>query len=569
MDLILKEFRMSLKLTKTKLSLSIGVALCTLYMPLAHSATFIMEKNGENFAIDGSNGEKEGQQLKLWETDTSASNQQWVQINQGDGYYSYKKFGTDVCWDGGNGGSKKQAVTLESCDSADMNQHWKKISIAGASSTYRFEKRNTSGYSIDSQDDAENGQLMHLWSSSDSNVNQQWVLTNVNDIGSTSATTTTSTKSSKGIDSSTGYADNYYLTKKEMTLDFDKVSWSTIEVSSANELKEALSVASPGDKIVIKAGTYKGNFKLTEGGSKSKPIWIVGESASNMPILDGKDYKNNTTLAIDGNDAGGIGYVYIQNVKVTNARTGIAIDQADYVTIDDVEVYKVGQSGIHLRDGSEYSIVKNSYIHDTGLYNVKYGEGVYIGSDYTKWPGGSGSSEYDPAVDYAQILNNKIGPNVTAEHIDVKEGSSHAYIIGNIFDAKGMNDIVNGGLSFIDFKGNYTECAYNIGDQNSNEYFENAFEINKKQSGWGKNNNIHHNTVTFDETYYNKSNKSVTINSLPLGENGKTKKVNTTEDIQREQWVVKNNVDSTNKVSSNIRTPEDKDRMYDGDVTEY
>jgi len=282
-----------------------------------------------------------------------------------------------------------------------------------------------------------------------------------------------------------------------------------------------------------------------------------------MPILDGDDYNNSTTLAIDGEDAGGIGYIYVESIKVSNARTGISVDQADYVTIDNVEVYDIGQSAIHLRDGSKYNIVKDSYIHDTGLYNVKYGEGVYIGSDYTKWPGGSSSSEYEPAVDYAQILNNIIGPNVTAEHIDIKEGSSYAYVIGNTFDAEGMNDIINGGLSFIDFKGNYAEAAYNTGDQNDNEYFENAFEINEKSSGWGAYNNIHNNRVTFDDDYYDDSKVSVTI-TLPLGSGGNANSVSTTDDIKPTHWVVKNNVDTTNTVSDNTRITEDEDKMYSG-----
>jgi len=546
---------MSLKLTKTQLSLSIGIAIFTLYMPLANSATFVMKKNDQPFSIDGNNGAREGQQLYIWKTDTSNENQQWVQIDQGNGYYSYKKYGTDVCWDGGDGGSKGQAVTLEVCDSDDMNQHWEKVKVRSGSDIYRFEKRNASGYSIDGDNGGENGQVMYLWSSSDSNVNQQWELTNINDTDSGN----TGTTSSQGIDSSTGYADNYTLTGKEMTLNFDNVSWNTIKVKTANELEDALSDASEGDKIVIASGTYVGNFKLTEGGSKNKPIWIVGEDTSNMPILDGDDHDSDIALSIDGENEGGIGYIYIQNIKVTNARTGIAIDQADYITVDDVEVYGVGQAGIHLRDGSKYNIVKNSYIHDTGLYNVKYGEGVYIGSDYTKWPGGSSSSEYDPAVDYAQILNNKIGPNVTAEHIDIKEGSSYAYIIGNTFDAKGMNDIINGGLSFIDFKGNYAECAYNVGDQNDNEYFENAFEINEKYNSWGAYNSIHDNTVTFDDEYYDDSKVSVTI-ELTLD----SKQVTTEEDIKPEHWVVKNNVDGTNTAFDNVRDPEDEDKMYTG-----
>ena len=173
---------MSLKLTKTTLSLSIGVALCSLYMPIANAATFVMEKNNQNYAIDGNNGAKEGQQLYMWKTDASNVNQQWVQLDQGDGYYSYKKNGTSLCWDGGDGGAKGQAVTLEDCDSSDKNQHWKKVKVTSGTEIYRFEKRNSSGYSIDGGNKGKNGQVMYLWSSNSGNVNQQWELTNLNDV---------------------------------------------------------------------------------------------------------------------------------------------------------------------------------------------------------------------------------------------------------------------------------------------------------------------------------------------------------------------------------------------------
>lgn len=370
----------------------------------------------------------------------------------------------------------------------------------------------------------------------------------------------------EGIESSTGYAANYALTGNEMTLDFASVSWNVVKVSTAKELSNALSKAAPGDKIVIAAGTYASKFKLKKGGLKDKPIWIVAEDASNMPVLDGGDYDNGTTFAIDG-DTKGIGYIYVQNIKVTNGRGGITVDHADYVTIDAVEVYNVGQAAIHLRDGSQYNIVKNSYLHDTGLYNVKYGEGVYIGSDYKKWPGGSSKSKYDPKVDYAQIINNTIGPNVTAEHIDIKEGSSYAYIIGNTFDAAGMIDILNGGLSYIDFKGNYSETAYNKGNQNGNKYFENAFEVNTKSPGWGYYNNIHDNVLTFNDEYYSKG-VSVTM-TLALGSKGKAKTSETTKDKKPEHWIVRSNIKGETRVSNNTRIPADTSKMYKGNISEY
>lgn len=383
-----------------------------------------------------------------------------------------------------------------------------------------------------------------------------------------------------GIDTPTGYAENYEITGDEMTLDFDRVSWDVVNVETAGELEDALSDAKPGHKIVLASGTYLGNFDLNVGGSQYKPIWIVAEDSSDMPILDGGDYNNDITLSVSGTnnddpDNQGISYIYIQDIAVTNARTGIAVDQGDFITIDGVEAYDIGQAGIHIRDGSAYNIIKNSYVHDTGLYNVKYGEGIYIGSDYTKWDSNADiyepSTPYDPAVDHTQILNNVIGPNVTAEHIDVKEGSSYTYIINNRFNAEGMNDILNGGLSYIDFKGNYAEAAYNKGDQNGNSYFENAFEINEKWDGWGYYNDIHDNTLSFDDEHYNADRIEVTL-TIALGSSGNAIFEETTDDIDPDHWVVKCNVDDagyTNTVSNNIRDTDDSDKMYRGDVTEY
>lgn len=376
-----------------------------------------------------------------------------------------------------------------------------------------------------------------------------------------------------GISDTTGYANNYAATGSEMTIDLAKVNWNVVKVDTAKKLKKALSKAKPGDKIVIAAGTYKGTFKLTVSGLQKQPIWIMGENSKNMPVLDGTDFNNKIVLSINGSSkkpVEGISYVYIQDIAVKNGRTGIALDQADYVTIDSVEVYNVGQAGIHLRDGSSHNIVKNSNVHDTGLYNVKYGEAVYIGSDYTKWDGtGKSSHTYDPAVNYNQILNNHLGPKVTAEHIDVKEGSSHSYIIANTFNAAGMKDLLNGGLSYIDFKGNYTEAAFNKGDQNGNKYFDNAFEINEKSTGWGYHNNIHDNSFTFDDKYYVAGPISETL-TLALGSKGKPISKKSTKSLFRTHWVVKNNVkdaELTNVVSGNIRTPIDVDKMYVGKLT--
>ena len=146
----------------------------------SYGATFVMEKNGTGFALDGNRGAQEGQQLYLWNTNTKNVNQHWVQINQGDGFYSFKKYNTNLCWDGGNSGSKRQPITLEECDSDNYDQHFSKIKLVSGTEQYRLKKRGVS-YSVDGNRGGTNGQFVYLWNSQDSNVNQQWNFIRVDD----------------------------------------------------------------------------------------------------------------------------------------------------------------------------------------------------------------------------------------------------------------------------------------------------------------------------------------------------------------------------------------------------
>lgn len=150
--------------------------LATLFAaPMAiNAATFVMEKQNTSFSIDGAGGAVVGQQIYLWGTNTSNANQNWVQLDRGNGYYSYKKQNTNLCWDGGSGGARLQAVTLQTCDENDYDQHWLKVKVTSGTEIYRLEKRNASGYSIDGNNGAATQQAIYLWDSNSNNVNQQW-----------------------------------------------------------------------------------------------------------------------------------------------------------------------------------------------------------------------------------------------------------------------------------------------------------------------------------------------------------------------------------------------------------
>ena len=144
-----------------------------------HDIVQIIKRNASNFAIDGNFGAANAQDIYLYREDEDNINQQWYEIDRGDGYYSYQKVGTDYCIDGGNGGERAQNVYLWRCNDNNQNQHWLKVAVDD--NHYRLEKRNAPGFSIDGNNGAIDLQSIYLWSSNHSNQNQHWFFNVVTD----------------------------------------------------------------------------------------------------------------------------------------------------------------------------------------------------------------------------------------------------------------------------------------------------------------------------------------------------------------------------------------------------
>ncbi len=130
------------------------------------------KRNAMSYALDSGNNED----LYLYDYNANNANQQWEEIDEGNGHYRYKKVNTDVCIDGGSGGSRYQVVTVETCDDT-QDQEWKKISMGDG--YYRLEKRNAEDFSLDGKGSGSNGQIPHLWTNSNTNQNQHWFFTTV------------------------------------------------------------------------------------------------------------------------------------------------------------------------------------------------------------------------------------------------------------------------------------------------------------------------------------------------------------------------------------------------------
>lgn len=260
---------------------------------------------------------------------------------------------------------------------------------------------------------------------------------------------------------------------------------ATVNCSTASCLTTALVNAAPGDRIILAAGTYTGNFVSGVNGTASNPITIESASATNKAILNGGGTSSGYTLYLTGD------YTQVKNLKITNAKKGIMIDNANNGLIDGVEVYNIGEEGVHYRDGSSNNVIQNSSVHDTGQVTADYGEGLYVGSDVGKW------ETYVKEADNNRITNVTIGPNVTAESVDIKEGTTGTIVENSTFNGTGISG-ANAADSFMDVKGNNSIIRNNIVNRNGNSIIVDAFQVHERSPGWGYNNDFYNNTANLD-----------------------------------------------------------------------
>lgn len=234
---------------------------------------------------------------------------------------------------------------------------------------------------------------------------------------------------------------------------------TVIDVSTAAQLKSALTAAAPGDTIRLADGTYTGNFKATVPGTASARITLTGSAKAILTAGGGYG------LHLDG-----ASYWTVKGITVAGGQKGIMADTATGVVIDSVTVHDLDMEGVHFRKSSKDGVIKNSRIYDTGHDGRGMGEGVYVGT----------AGDLSDRSDRVQILDNTIGPGVGGENVDIKEGTTGAKIVGNIFDGSGLTG-ANYDDSWVDVKGNDVLVEGNKGSRTTN----NGYETHTQQSGWG------------------------------------------------------------------------------------
>lgn len=251
---------------------------------------------------------------------------------------------------------------------------------------------------------------------------------------------------------------------------------TTVAVATARELQRALDKAAKGQRIRLADGVYQGEFVVRGSGTASQRIALCG---SRRAVLRGDTVKEGYVLHLDGAD-----HWTISGFSVTNGEKGVMADRATHNVVQDLAVHHIGHEGIHLRTFSSDNLVRDNLVHHTGLRKAKYGEGVYVGSAHSNWCEHSGCKP--DRSDRNRILGNQIGPNVTAEGVDLKEGTSSGLVSGNTF----LGRHLTGADSWVDIKGNAWKVQANRGSLSP----EDGFQVHVEAPGWGRANHIAGNT---------------------------------------------------------------------------
>lgn len=258
-----------------------------------------------------------------------------------------------------------------------------------------------------------------------------------------------------------------------------------VTAGDVSDLMQKAANAQAGDTIWVPAGDYdvgsvstfdqgvrydgkdKGLLWLGKNnGTAEHPIILVGEDPSNPPSIHGNInsslYQGHVIHIVSD-------YVILKNLKVHSAVRAITIDHGMHVTVEDCELFHTKQEVVHIRDSSSYVTLNRNNIHDSGNEKGTYGEGIYVGSDKDVW-----WSADDPTKTYWgtravsnngevfdwRVNNTKITCNiihgVSAEDIDIKEGSSYATIAKNMFSGDSIQlkpNSANYDNSFVEVKG--------------------------------------------------------------------------------------------------------------------
>jgi hypothetical protein len=248
-----------------------------------------------------------------------------------------------------------------------------------------------------------------------------------------------------------------------------------VPVATASQLNTALTNAQPGDLIELAAGTYTGYRTITRSGTAANPIILCGPRSANIGGTGTAPSPINLNIQAS--------YWTLSGFSMQSVFTPLWLNGAHHVTVTGLEVSNVGDQAIAIQKFSTYNLINSNYIHDTGKSAPEYGEGIYVGSANHRWANLSTPDKTDNNT----ISNNVIGPNIGAQMVDVKEGTTGTIVSGNTFNGSGGSVSQD---AWVNVYGNQSQVLNNTGTTAQLH----GVKVEMLVTGWGAYNAFHGNT---------------------------------------------------------------------------
>jgi hypothetical protein len=258
-----------------------------------------------------------------------------------------------------------------------------------------------------------------------------------------------------------------------------------VRVGTAYQANEALADARAGDVIVLGDWTITGRFAATRSGTAAFPVTVCGTRSA---VLDGGSVAAGNGVTVTGS------WWKLAGFTVRNSQNGVVVQGGRENVLRKLEIHTIGQTGVWITGQSRANTVDSSSIHHTGTTGAeRYGRAIMLGSWNGSWAGG-----VPDRSDSTRVLDNQLGPYVTAEHVLVREGTTGGLIAGNVIDGTGQVQSESWIDSWVEVLGN----GYTVRDNRGARAIRDGFQVRVELAGWGNDNLFSGNTADVQAAGY-------------------------------------------------------------------
>ncbi len=184
-----------------------------------------------------------------------------------------------------------------------------------------------------------------------------------------------------------------------------------LAVSPGSSIVSAINRASPGDRILVRAGTYPGGGWIERSGTAGAPITVVSIDGPRAAVIQG------------GGEA-------------------LRVGASAHLIFDGFEVRSSTDNAVHI-DNSHHITLRNLYVHDAGpngdVVKVNQSNNIVIERSELARPGArpSGENPYQEGLDFVDVDDSAIRDNFIHDGgsmlMFVKGGSRNTVIERNVF----------------------------------------------------------------------------------------------------------------------------------------